>query len=204
MSLEETEQRLLEMVLQRREQECRQLQGRALEEAQELLRSAYRKARDQLHENTESERERARIRIGAARAELETLRRQRAQQLGSVVLAAAWERLPRRLAECWTDPAGRAAWIAGALEQALVRLPAGPWRIRHPAGLGEAELGSLVRSVAERLSHSPELVADGDLETGLIFDCAGVILDASGRGLLEDRDAIEARLLALLNLEHPP
>ena len=201
MSLEENEQRLLELVTQRRNEECRELHQRAEEEARELLRTAYGSARTQLHENAESERNRARTRIGAARAELETRRRQRAQQLGSVVLAAAWERLPQRLAQRWADPAARAAWIDSALVQALAALPSGPWRIRHPAGLADAERDALRKAVQQRLPQTPELVADAKLEAGLTFDCAGVMLDASSAGLVSDRDAIEARLLALLNLE---
>lgn len=204
MSLEENEQRLLELVAQRREQECRQLRQRAEEEARELLRAAYRKARTQLHENAESARNRARTRIGAARAELETRRRQHAQQLGSVLLAAARERLPQRLARRWADPAARAAWIRSALEQAVAALPGGRWRIRHPAGLARSERDALRKAVQRRLPQAPELVADGELEAGLVFDSAGVTLDASSTGLVADRDAIEARLLALLNLEHPP
>jgi len=204
MSLEEREQRLLDLVLERRDQECRTLRQRAEEEAGELLRNAYRSARDHLHENVESERERARVRIGTARAELETLRRQHAQKLGSVVLEAAWERLPRRLAQRWADPGGRSAWIATTLEQALARLPCGSWRIRHPADLTESECAALRRNVEERVGESPRLQADDSLESGLILDCAGVMLDASGEGLLDDRDAIEARLLALLDLEEAP
>lgn len=200
MSQEENEQRLLALVQRRREDECRQLQQRAEEEARDLLRTAYRNARGQLHENVETERERARIRVSAARAELETRRRQHAQRLGSVVLAAAWEKLPRRLAQSWADPEGRAAWITSALEQAAATLPRGAWRIRHPAGLAKAEYDALRQTLEERLSQAPELVADTELETGLVFNCAGVTLDASGSGLVDDRDAVEARVLALLEL----
>jgi hypothetical protein len=201
MRLQQTEQRLLDLVLERREEECRKLKQRAEEEARELLRNAYRSALNQLRENVESERERVRVRVGAARAELETLRRQHAQQLGSVVLKAVWERLPRLLADRWADHQKRAAWIAGTLEQAQARLPRGLWRIRHPADLEEDECSALHRAVQERVGQAPRLVADGSLETGLVVDCGGVMLDASIAGLLADPDAIEARLLALIDLE---
>ncbi len=201
MSLEQNEQRLLELVLQHRDEECRKLQQRSEEEGRELLRAAYRSARTRLHENAESGRNRARTQIGAARAELETQRRQRAQQLGSVALAAAWERLPQRLAQRWADPATRAAWIGKALEQAFAGLPGGLWQIRHPSGLAESERDALRKAVQRQLSQAPELIADAQVEAGLILECTGVVLDASSSGLLVDRDAIEARLLALLNLE---
>ncbi len=203
MSLEENEQRLLELVLQRRDEECRQLQQRSEEEGLELLRAAYRSARTRLHENAESERNRARTHIGSARAELETQRRQRAQLLGSVVLAAAREQLPQRLTQHWADPAARAAWISNALEQALVALPGDSWRIRHPSSLAEAERDALRIAVQQQLPQAPELVADTKVKAGLILECAGVMLDVSSTGLLADRNAIEARLLALLNLEQP-
>lgn len=201
MSLEQNEQRLLELVLQHRDEECRKLQQRSEEEGRALLRAAYRSARTRLHENAESGRNRARTQIGAARAELETRRRQRAQQLGSVALAAAWERLPQRLAQRWADSAVRAAWISKALEQAFAALPGGPWRIRHPSGLADTERDALRKTTQQQLLQAPELIADAQVEAGLILECAGVVLDASSSGLLVDRDAIEARLLALLNLE---
>ncbi len=201
MSLEQNEQRLLELVLQHRDEECRKLRQRSEEEGRELLRAAYRNARTRLHENAESGRNRARTQIGAARAELETRRRQRAQQLGSVALAAAWEQLPQRLAQRWTDPAARAAWIGKALEQAFAALPGGSWRIRHPSGLADTERDALRKAVQQQLSQAPELIADEKVEAGLILECTGVVLDTSSNGLLVDRDAIEARLLALLNLE---
>lgn len=201
MSLEQNEQRLLALVLQQRDEECRKLRQRSEEEGRKLLRSAYRSARTRLHENAESGRNRARTQIGAARAELETQRRQRTQQLGSVTLAAAWERLPQRLTQRWADPAARAAWVDNALEQALVALPGDTWRIRHPSGLAETEIAALRKTVQQQLPQTPELVADAKVEAGLVFECAGVVLDASSSGLLVDRDAIEARLLALLNLE---
>ncbi len=201
MSLEQNEQRLLELLLQHRDEECRKLQQRSEEEGRELLRAAYRSARARLHENAESGRNRARTQIGAARAELETRRRQRTQQLGAVALTGAWDRLPQRLAQRWADPATRAAWIGKALEQAFAALPGAPWRIRHPPGLAESERDAVRKAVQQQLSQVPELIADAQVDAGLILECAGVVLDASSSGLLVDQDTIEARLLALLSLE---
>ncbi len=119
MSPDDNELRLLELVGQWRDEECLRLLDRARDEAQELLHKTHRRGRRQLHETAQAERERNRSRLAAAQAELETLRRQHEQQMGSVILAAARRRLPERLAEHWANREMRSAWIRSAAHQAL-------------------------------------------------------------------------------------
>ena len=204
MTLEDNERRLIRMVEQQREEQCRELRERAQSEGRELLRKTYRRTRRRLRAEAASERTRALAQTSAARAELETKRRRHRQQLSTVILQAARERLPQRLFETWQDPQVRAAWIATALDQALEKLPPGAWRIRHPADLDTNSCSALVQRLQDHLRQPPELVPDPQLPAGLVISCTGVVLDISTAGLLQDRDAIEARLLALVDLENGP
>jgi hypothetical protein len=201
MSLEDTEKRLVELVDDWSDEECLRLLDRARDEALALLRTGYGRARRHLREAVEAERTRARTRISTARAELETLRRRHRQHLGALLLAAARERLPEVLSERWADAGARAAWIRTTATQALARLPRGRWVVRHALCFHASDYDTLLQALGDLGAREPELVSDPGLDAGLVIECAGVRLDASVGGLLADREAIEARLLALLGLE---
>lgn len=201
MTQEDNERRLIHMVEQQRDDECRKLVERAQSEARDLLRKTYRRVRRRLHAEVESERERARAKTTAARAELETMRRRHRQLMNAVILEATRERLPHKLTSQWQDPETRAAWIAAALELALKKLPKGTWRIHHPVDLNSEECAASLRALQDPLPNPPQLVADPGVCAGLVIACSGVVLDTSSAGLLEDREAVEARLLALIELE---
>jgi flagellar biosynthesis/type III secretory pathway protein FliH len=201
MSTHETQQKLIDELEQWRDDECLRLLDRAREEALELLRNSHQRARRHVHEAVDSERARVRVRIGAARAELETLRRQHRQQLGSIILETVREHLPEVLAERWADPAARKAWIRNTAAQALQRLPRGRWTVRHALCFQASDYDTLLQALGDLGAHEPELVSDPKLDAGLIVECQGVRLDASVAGLLSDREAVEARLLALMELE---
>jgi len=198
--MNDNERRLAEMLRQWRDEECRQLRERADAEARELLQHTHRRARRDLHRAVLAERERNRGRIAAAEAELATLRRRHDQQMGSVIVAAARRRLPEKLAEHWADPERRRLWIRAAAAQALRRLPRGRWRIRHAFCFKAADFDSLLQALKPGLAEEPELLSELDMEAGLIIECGGVSLDASARGLLADREALNARLLALCEI----
>jgi hypothetical protein len=187
-----------------RDEECLRLLDRARDESLELIRGTYRRARKQLHAASQAERARAQGRLAAARAELETQRRLHRQQLGSVILDAARQRLPRRLLEQWDDPRGRATWITNAVAHALARLPRGRWRIRHALHFQASDHDLLLRALRPRQLPEPELIADPRVEAGLIIESTGVRLDASSAGLLADTASTEARLLALMDTEGEP
>ena len=201
MSLKENERRLIQLVEQQRDSDCLELLDQARDEARELLHAAHRRSREHLHSAAATERTRVRAQVGAARAELETRRRQHRQRLGFALLEVARERLPRLLAERWADPDGRAGWIRQAAEQALLRLPKGVWTIHHPPDLPAADREQLAGILGD-LPQAPDWHADASLDSGLIIENEGVRLDACTAGLLEDERAIEARLLALIDLEN--
>jgi len=200
----DSEQRLMQLLKQQRDEECRRLRERAENEARDLIRNAYKRARRHLHQAAEAERSRARSRIATARAEFNTLRRRHRQQLGSVILKTAKERLPERLAECWSEADVRAAWIGAAVGHALERLPKGRWRVRHAFCFNAEDNNTLLKAMGERMQEQPELIVVPEMDAGLIIECGGVTLDASVSGLLADRALVEARLLALVTMEKSP
>ncbi len=201
---DDAEQRLLELLARQRDAECLALQQRARQEAADLLRKARHRATKLVRRTVAAERARIRARMAEARAELNTRRRRHARQLGSVVLDMARRRLPERLAEMWADPTGRASWIEQAVRHARQGLPDGRWRIRHAFCFNATDNDTLLRALGDNNDEAPHLEADPAMEAGLVIECAGVTLDASVSGLLADPDQVEARLLALIDLEAAP
>ncbi len=151
-----------------------------------------------VHEVATDERGRARLRIAAAAAELETMRRRHHQALGTVLLDAARQRLPERLSMRWADARSRRAWIRNTVLQAIEHLPAGRWKVRHPPGFQAADRDELIQAIKGHAREEPMLVADTGIDAGLIIESSGVILDSSSNGLLGDAPRVQARLLALL------
>ncbi len=198
MSSSANESYLLQLVSQWRDQECQRLLERARRESNALLSKARGRVRRDVHEAIVDERRRACHRITAAAAELETLRRRHRQALGTVILEAARQRLPERLSIRWADARSRRIWIRNAVLQANERLPAGRWKVRHPPCFQAADCDGLIQAIMIHAREEPILVTDTGIDTGLIIESAGVILDASSNGLLGDTPRIQARLLALL------
>lgn len=202
MNADNTERHLLRQVEQWRERECRELTQRAARESTALLRKARKRARRDVHRAVEEERQRARRRIAAAQAELDTLQRRHDQALGNVILQTAAQRLPERLQDRWADPSGRQSWIRNAARQAMQRLPGGRWKVRHAPCFQAADCDALNQAIRPHLREEPSLIADPDIQAGLIIESGGVSLDASDTGLLEDEQQVQARLLALMGEAH--
>ncbi len=102
------------------------------------------------------------------------------------------------LRQRWQDADGRRAWVARCVRQALGSLPAGAWILRHAPGWPPPEQQAVREELGRALGVEPQLRSDADIEAGLIIDSGGACLDGSLRGLLADRQRLEARLLALL------
>jgi hypothetical protein len=197
MNVEERERMLLKLVEDWREQECRKIIAEAEARAAELRKQAFSRERAALHQRVVAERSRARSLIQAARAEGMTRERRRSEHGDALVIGEAWPRLRARLTERWRDSEGRARWVAGALQQALERLPHRGWGIRHPSDWAADERSRLAADIETRTRHAPTLEPDGNLVAGLVIGGSGALLDMSLDGLLRDRAHIDARLLAL-------
>lgn len=201
MRLEDRKMALLRLVDEYRDKECRQILDAARAEAAERVARAYRKERAHLHERVVSERGRADVRIQAARAERATRERRSSERAHTELLETAWPHLRARLLARWLESAGRRAWTRRYLLQALELLPQGPWHLRHAAHWSEPERREATRDLDSGLAVPPEFEIDDSMQAGLIVECEGAVLDASLDGLMRDRARLEARLLALLEME---
>ena len=152
-----------------------------------------------MHAAVEEERLRANQRIAAARAQVQTRLRQRAHQTALLLLHHGWDHLHQALIERWKAPETRSRWIAALGRQALHTLPRQAWKIHHPPGWDTAEASTLCERIAGHCGVKPSFEADNEIGAGLRLVTDGACLDGTLEGLLADRSAIEAQLLAQLN-----
>ncbi len=201
--LQTQERRLLELVTAQRDKECRELAREAEAQAVRLLDEAWRNARGRLHRAVEGERERAREHVAHARAEMETRKRLHRQKRQSAMLDFAWDLLETRLRAMWQAREGRGRWIETAARQALKCIPANQWRIVHPPAWNAEDQRRIANTLGEELEKAPRFEMDEKLSAGLTIRSGGVALDMTLEGMLADRSAIEARLLAMRSREEP-
>lgn len=198
MNLSERQEGLLRLVDEYREQECLRVLGAARKEAAELRRQSFRKQRAYLHGRVLAERNRARSRIEAARAEQMTRERWIRERRNLELLQSAWPLVRERLLAHWRVSEQRRRWAETYLHRALEVLPRGRWTVRHAPEWREQERQEVLAELTQVLGQAPRFQSEGDIEAGLIVESRGAVLDASLSGLLQDRKRLEARLLALL------
>jgi vacuolar-type H+-ATPase subunit H len=203
-SIERNAQALIDLVRDAATARREALLGAARDEAARLVREAHAEARRRLRSAFGDARKRGRDRIDAARAMLETRRRQSRQRHSAALLAAAWQRLPGALEARWRDDRARADWVSRTLAEARLALPAQRWRIVHPADWAGAERDALVAAVHAATGVAPDLVADATLAAGLALAADGTTVDATLASLLADRAELGAMLLERLEDEPSP
>jgi len=201
MNVNEREKALIKVVDEYRETECQRLLRKAKREAAILTGRMYKKNRRLLHDRVVAERKRAEVRIRAARAKFETIQRRHLQKASLAILEAGWYRLEPRLQSRWQDAASRKQWVDAVLQNGLKKLPRQSWIIRHPVDWEKQEQEAVVARLVEQLEVPPVLEPDKNIRAGLTIESAGTRLDSTPDGLLKDRNAIEARLLAALDME---
>jgi hypothetical protein len=199
MSLERNTQALIDLVQQAAASRRAELIGVAQSQATALLREAREEGRRKMRRAFNDERRRARERLAAAQAMLETRRRLALQRRNAALLATAWQALPDSLMERWHQQAARAAWVARALTAARQALPKRGWRIVHPPHWPVAEREAFVEAVAHETGVAPALHTDADLRAGIAIVADGTTIDATLAGLVADRDEIGASLLQRLD-----
>lgn len=167
----------------------------------DILRGARKLGREKLSRAVRQERAHARQVLRHLEAAIETRRNQADRVRDAALLETAWPRLEAALAARWSDPEARRAWLHAALAVGLRVLPAGTWRIRHPAGVTPDDISAALDEEASgmRLSmefQSMEFHEDPDMEGGLVIEAGATRLDATPAGLLVRRRSIESALLA--------
>jgi len=203
MTLRERASALLGVVDEYRDRECRMVVERAQYEADALALRAHREARQRVHQIVAAERQRATTAIRAAQAELQTARRHYRRRRDLALLDLAWPRLEAALQRRWEEPEPRRQWVDDLVGAALQRLPAGPWTLTHPPSWPAAERDAVVAQVAAACGQPPGLIADEGIGAGLLITGGTTTLDGSIAGLLADRSAVAARLLALVEEDRP-
>lgn len=187
---------LLKLVADDEQRRCREILARAEAAAQTTLREAQRAARARVRENVQTLKQERRQALALATAGLDTARRQHQQRSDQALLEAAWEPLQAALAARWRDAAARSRWVDGLVRRALTRLPRGLWRVEHPPDWPVVERSRFVAVLNAALGQEPQLQVAADITAGLRVHAGSAQLDGTLGGLLSDRRAIEALLLA--------
>lgn len=197
MTLEERTAGLLRLVESERQRRCDALRDAARAEAERLLGEARRAARLRVRTALAEERARAAARVAAAKARLATARRLAQQRRAHALLELAWQRLPAALAARWADAEAQAAWIRRVVAAALQHLPRGEWQIEHAPGIAATGLAPVTQWLGQQ-GVAATFRTDAALAAGLRIRSGSNLIDGSTRGLLAERNAIGARLLATL------
>jgi hypothetical protein len=203
MPLERKTQALIDLVQGATASRRDELIGAAKSRAKALFREAHAEARRKMQRAFEDERRRARERLAAAQATLETRRRLALQRRNAALLDVGWQMLPDALVERWQHEGMRARWIARALAAARQALPKHGWRIVYPPEWSDAERDALVETIVRETGLAPELHPDPALRAGIAIVTDGTTIDATLAGLLADRADIGASLLQRLDEQHP-
>jgi len=200
MTVQEHEQKLIALVESYRDRECREQLEQARSTKQKMIRIAFQKARQHLHQAVERERARAVSHIRSAEAELHTKRRAVEQRVAQSFLKGGWLLLREGLLKRWQDNESRLTWIGQCAVEAMERLPMDHWTVKHPVDCTQEELTHFSNLVTKESGDIViELLVDHEIEAGLVVGTSNTYLDMSLEGLLKDSESIEARMLALLN-----
>ncbi len=178
---------------------CRDIMARAQREARQLLHEAHAAARERMRRHVQELKHLRDTGHGRAEAEVATAHRQQQQRRDRALLDAGWARMRAALAARWHEPVARRRWVENLAQQALARLPRGRWSVTCPAEWERAERAALAKLLESKLGAEPEWIEDRNIAAGLRFCVGGACLDGTFEGLLADRAAVEAMLLAELH-----
>lgn len=175
---------------------CREIESAATRKAEQLLAETRHRMRERVHRAVTEERQRRETAVLESRHRIETASRRRVQAHYRDFLQDAMPLLQAALEQRWRDTETRRSWCEMLLGEAADRLPAERWSIEHPDDWSGGDTRWLAEAFAARDLPRPELVADADIVAGLRVRLGPACLDATLDGLLANRDAAEARLLA--------
>ena len=177
-------ERLLEVVQDYRSKHCREIIDQSRLDARDIVRSAYKTARQRLHLDVLDSRERMKQELAAARAKLDR----------------AWELLTRQLERRWRTAAHRRLWVNMVFDVARQRLPSGQWQLESPQDWIQEERDDLVQQILLHTGITPLLKSFTDIKAGIRISANGATVNATIKGLTADRTRIEAELLAQVHL----
>jgi len=193
-------ERLLEVVQDYRSKHCREIIDQSRLDARDIVRSAYKTARQRLHLDVLDSRERMKQELAAARAKQHTLDMQQQYKVNRQFLDRAWELLTRQLERRWRTAAHRRLWVNMVFDVARQRLPSGQWQLESPQDWIQEERDDLVQQILLHTGITPLLKSFTDIKAGIRISANGATVNATIKGLTADRTRIEAELLAQVHL----
>ncbi len=202
MNIRDQQVKLIALVDEFRDQECRKLMESARLKCRHIVKAEYHNAKQQVHQAVRSERERAISMIRSAEAELHTRHRAKHQRFAQSLLKVGWTRLEQVLLEKWLQPDERRCWIKSCAKEAINRLPSADcWFVQYPADMTEDDLSLFKNIVSEWYPELSYEMSESDIQAGLVMSANQTFLNMSLAGILRDRQNIEGRILALFQQE---
>jgi hypothetical protein len=186
---------LLREIEQQASEEGSALLATAEGQASAMVAQAYRSARLRMRDAIAELRREAASLKSRAKAQAETEAHLRAQKRAAEAISRAWPQLIDALIARWQDPAARRAWFTAAARQAREQMRGEAWRVEHPVDWNADEQ----REFRAALGIAEEAVIftqDRDVAAGIRIRAMQATLDATAHGLIADRPAISALLLA--------
>lgn len=189
---------LLDLVEQYRQARSAEILDPARAQARELVRSARAEGRRRVHTAVAEARSRIAAEVGAAQARLATERRLADQKQAVCLLAQAWSALHDEMLARWRNPLARRLWCEAHLARAHSALADKGWRIEYAADLPEQERDALAEQLRADCVAEAAWQPCEDIAAGLRVRAGSNLVDATIDGLLDDRSALEGRLLEAL------
>lgn len=187
---------LLEVVNSHRDERCSKIRHEAQQQGREIVRQAYRDARQLLHREVQGSRLQMQHSIASARARQQTRERQRKQHTDLLFLNAAWQQLHDTLVAHWQSSDSRKSWAEKIFHQACRVLLEYPWQVQYPADWPDGEISLLRDQIRDCTGHLPDMQAADDIKAGICISSGGARVDGSIAGLLADRLRIDSELLS--------
>jgi len=195
----ETLARLLAEEVQRQvEAECEEVLKSAGKGAKEIVAAAFSSARARGHEAILAMRQEGRRRLILAEAKRQTRMRTQNECQAAEALQIAIPLLQEAVLKRWRDPESRNLWLEALAREACARLLPGRWTVEHPLELTDQDKDRFVASLKCAEGGQVEFKADAQVRAGVRIRTGGALLDGTSDGLLSDRPAVEAMLLAEL------
>jgi hypothetical protein len=174
----------------------REIETAAARKAEQLLADGRHRMRERVHKAVVEERQHRETALLESRHRIETAQRRHVQQQYRQFLHDAAPRLATELERRWHDDASRRSWCDMLIAEAADRLAPVCWTVEHPGDWHGDDTRWLERALAKRGLPRPELREDAGIVVGLRIRLGAACLDATRDGLLANRHAVEARLLA--------
>jgi len=164
-------------------------------DARAITARARAAARRRVHEAIQELRREGARRLAAARAQLETEHRARAQRQAAQAVSDGFPLLREELEARWRDRQNRRQWTDAVAQLCTLRLRPGAWCVEHPADWSGSEQRDFMATIGERNGVDISFKADGEIKSGLRIKADQAVFDATPQGLLADSRTVAALIL---------